>query len=126
MWNLIGKTAIVTGLPLLIDKAINFLFPNVEEEVQEAVQAKKAASRKKSDCTHWTQFHYDYLMQAYEKHKQYNRDNPKKRRTQEDLAKTVNKKMGMNKSRTALARIWNGHVKREDLPVGKPYFTYDD
>lgn len=78
------------------------------------------------DCTKLTQFNYDYIVQAYKQHIMKNMGKKRKdKETQLTLSNRINEKMGTNKSRTSLARIWNGTIKRDELPAGKPYFDYD-
>jgi len=67
---------------------------------------------------------YDFIICAHDDFIQYNFSHPKNKKTTEDLTKLINERMGTNKSRTALSRVWLGHVDRDDLPVGKPYFDY--
>lgn len=79
---------------------------------------------KKSDTTKLTQYMYDFTIYAHTEWKSFNRQNPKNKKTMEELIDAINTYMGTNKSRTSLGRIWNGHINRDDLPVGTAYFNY--
>ena len=79
---------------------------------------------KKSDTTKITQYMYDFTIYAYTDWKNFNRQNPKNKNTMEELIEAINTYMGTDKSRTTLGRIWNGHIDRDDLPVGTAYFDY--
>jgi hypothetical protein len=82
------------------------------------------SNHKKSDTTKLTQYMYDFTIYAHTEWKNFNRQNPKNKKTMEELIEAINTYMGTDKSRTTLGRIWNGHVNRDDLPVGTDYFEY--
>lgn len=83
-----------------------------------------SSTAKKSDTTKITQYMYDFTIYAYTDWKNFNRQNPKNKKTMEELIEAINTYMGTDKSRTTLGRIWNGHIDRDDLPVGTAYFDY--
>ena len=83
-----------------------------------------SSTHKKSDTTKLTQYMYDFTLYAHEDWKNFNRQNPKNKKTMEELIDAINAYMSTDKSRTTLGRIWNGHINRDDLPVGTPYFDY--
>lgn len=80
--------------------------------------------QRKSDTTKLTQYMYDFIIYAHDDWKSFNRQNTKDKKTMEELIEAINTYMGTNKSRTSLSRVWNGHINREDLPVGFAYFDY--
>lgn len=125
MFQLIGKTAIAVAIPLIITKTLDGISEYIKELVGDT-EVKKVSNRTKADFTKLTQYHYDYIVQAY---KQHILDNTGKKRgtkeTQITLVNRMNTKMGMNKSRASLARIWNGKIARKDLAVGSPSFDYE-
>lgn len=124
-WAIFTKTVILTTVPALFDKAMEYLFGDPEKEVQEAVTEKRSL-RKKSDRSHWTQFQFDYVNKAFIAFKEHNKNqSPGNKMTQIELVEKLNAKMGTDKGRTAMAKIWDGTIKRESLSIGKPYFTYD-
>jgi hypothetical protein len=77
---------------------------------------------KKSDTTKLTQYMYDFIIYAHTDWKNFNRQNPKNKKTMEELIEAINTYMGTDKSRTTLSRIWNGRIDRDNLPVGTAYF----
>ena len=83
-----------------------------------------SSTAKKSDTTKITQYMYDFTIYAHTDWKNFNRQNPKNKKTMEELIEAINTYMGTDKSRTTLGRIWNGHIDRDDLPVGTAYFDY--
>jgi len=84
----------------------------------------KSNNPKKSDTTKVTQYMYDFVIYAHTDWKNFNRQNPKNKKTMEELIDAINTYMGTDKSRTTLGRIWNGRIDRDDLPVGTAYFDY--
>ena len=84
----------------------------------------KSSTAKKSDTTKLTQYMYDFTIYAHTDWKNFNRQNPKNKKTMEELTEAINTYMGTDKSRTTLGRIWNGRIDRDDLPVGTAYFDY--
>lgn len=94
--------------------------------VQPPVAVEPKTPRKKHDHTRWTQFQFDYVNRKYRAFlAENNRRSPGTKMTQLELVIILNAKMKTNKGRTAMANLWNGRIKREDLPIGTPYFTYD-
>lgn len=83
-------------------------------------EPKPKRIRKKPDTTKLTQHHYNFICSARRQWEQYNKDNPKDRKSIQDLTDVINEKLGLNKSTRAYSRIWNGEIKPEDLPTGKP------
>jgi hypothetical protein len=133
-------------LQLLLKSIVLGLAPKVVEMVSEAISETlseamtavhnllgspepekltvKSSNYKKSDTTKLTQYMYDFTIYAHTEWKNFNRHNPKDKKTMEELIDAINTYMGTDKSRTTLGRIWNGHINRDDLPVGTAYFEY--
>jgi hypothetical protein len=44
--------------------------------------------------------------------------------TVQDLVEEVNKQMGTNKSRSTIARVWQGRIERDSLATGYAYFEW--
>ena len=74
---------------------------------------------RKYDSTPFTQEHYDAITERYMAVCDWNAANPSKRITGAELTIKLNEELGLNKSRTSYARIWNGHVDRAFLPRGE-------
>lgn len=97
----------------------------------EALNSKPKQKRRKClhrDTTRFTQYQFDYIMWVYNQYKEHN-DRVKaglaeKRATIDDVVKIINTKMGTQKSRTAISKVWQGKVNRDELAVGEAYFTY--
>ncbi len=79
----------------------------------------KPVPKRKHDTTKFTQYHYDFIVQSYEEFVYHNAQRVRsEHKTQKDLTDALNKKLNLNKSSTSYARVWNGKVDRESLPVG--------
>lgn len=123
----------------LAPKVVNIVSEGIYDTLSEATAAArnllgstpepeklsvKKSSPKKSDTTKLTQYMYDFTIYAHTDWKNFNRQNPKNKKSMEELIEAINTYMGTNKSRTTLGRVWNGHINRDDLPVGTAYFEY--
>jgi hypothetical protein len=85
----------------------------------------KKSDRKKHDTTRLTKYQFDFIMEAHRQYVAHNLSAVKGGRiTQQDLAKTVNEKMGTHKSVSTLALVWNGKLDRDSLADGTAYFDY--
>lgn len=93
-------------------------------EPAEPEKLRLKSNHRKSDTTKLTQYMYDFIIYAHDDWRNFNRQNPKNKKTMEELIEAINSYMGTNKSRTSLGRVWNGHINRDDLPVGAGYFYY--
>lgn len=74
--------------------------------------------RRRNDSTRFTQHHYDYIVETFAQYKEYNRNHPNDKRTTHDLTKVLNLRLGLKKSRTSYANIWNHKVDRNSLAYG--------
>lgn len=83
------------------------------------------ANRKIHNCTKMTQYEFDFIRVMHNRHLAKNVGWPRmKRQTIEELIVEINNISGINKSRTAISKVWQGGVNREDLVAGVPYFSY--
>ncbi len=135
MYQLLGKTAIVCAVPKIIDalsdwftgKPAKFTGKSSEPEsaipiAQTKLPAPLVSLRKKRDSTRWTQVHYDYVIFMFGVWTDWNFNNPKDKKTRNQLVDFLNARMGLHKSKTAYSRIFNGMVDRNALAKGKVYF----
>lgn len=77
--------------------------------------------RKKYDSTPFTQQHYDYIIKCYEKFTRHNTPLKRaERKTQQDLADILNRRLKLNKSVHAYSRVWRHMVDRDALATGAP------
>jgi len=75
--------------------------------------------RRKRDTTKFTQVHFDAIHELRADWCRFNERNPTLKRPLQRLFDQVNDEMGMQKSNRAIARVWDGSIKRGDLPVGE-------
>lgn len=72
--------------------------------------------KKRYDMTPLTRDDFDLVMHEWGIMSDYNKTaKPGKRRTQCELTKLLNEKMGYHKSVSVYSKIWLGKTKREDL-----------
>jgi len=129
MLQILLKSVIIGVTPKVIDLALESLTAVSDAvtgffspEVQEPAELPK--HKKTPDTTKLTQYMYDFILHAYGDWKNFNAQNPRNKKTMEELVETINTYMGTNKSRTSLGRVWNGHIDRAYLPTGTAYFNY--
>ncbi len=99
------------------------LFPVHEEPCKIPDPVKKVIDY---DTTPITQYMFDYVVKTHGQFKTYNASKKRKdKKTTDELATIINNKLMLSKSTSSYANIWNGHTKREDLPVGTNYFMQE-
>lgn len=148
---LLAKTVISCGVPKLIEHAPDIikavwcrLFPDKPktEELDGFAQKKaiphpfydtdippkkkKRKIYKKRDSTKFTVVHLEYARKVHAAWYEYNNSNPGKHKNQDELVDFLNRRMDMDKSRTAMATLWNGRINKEDLPEGEVYFDNEN
>ena len=111
--NLLSSTAALLGYSL---------FQNVK-------LSRKASNnpRKLHDTTPFTQYTFDFITHMHTERKRYNvtaRLNGQPIVTTHELVAEVNSQMGTNKSRSAIARVWQGSIDRDSLATGHAYFEW--
>lgn len=135
MLQLLLKSVVLTLTPKVLNivseaipEALSSTMSVVNDLIESFAEPEKltikSSKPKKSDTTKLTQYMYDFTIYAHEDWKNFNRQNPKNKKTMEELTEAINTYMQTNKSRTTLGRVWNGHINRDDLPVGTAYFDY--
>ena len=114
-------TLLKTKLTDFVEEVYEFLFGDEEEDVF----TPKHKPQHTRDCTPLNQYHYDFILAAYEEFSAYNqyRSRPDKKPVSE-LTERLNERFGLNKSTRSYQRIWAGQVKREDLPQGQLNFEW--
>jgi hypothetical protein len=133
MLQLLLKSVVLSLTPIVVDivsEAISSTLSEATAAVHNLLgsttEPEKLTVRsntpKKSDTTKLTQYMYDFIIYAHTDWKNFNRQNPKNKKTMEELIEVINTYMGTDKSRTTLGRIWNGRIDRDNLPVGTAYF----
>ena len=111
--NLLSSTAALLG---------HSLFQNVKLSRKTSV-----SPRKQSDTTPFTQYTFDFIMHMHTERVRYNLTSKEKGLpmvTVQDLVQEVNKQMGTNKSRSTIARVWQGRIERDSLATGYAYFEW--
>ncbi len=89
-------------------------------------RAEPKKPKKPRDTRPFTKVHFDYANKIHRKWQEYNNSHPGKYRKQDVIIAHLNKQMGLDKSRTAMSKLWNGTIKREDLPAGEDYFDTEE
>lgn len=131
------KTAISCGVPVLLKHApdavkalwCKYFAPKTQDKVpphfvkpiefpkvtrKSAAPPQKRIQRKTPDTTKLTKYHWDYIMAMYEAWRA-DCDNPKtKSKKQYEVVERLNLRMGLNKSRTFYASIFNGTLPRNE------------
>lgn len=83
--------------------------------------------RKAADRSRWTQHQYDFVQWAFHDFRRQNDYAPRgKRKKTTELATYLNRRMGLNKSVSAYARIWRNEVNRHSLEPGETYIIRDE
>lgn len=108
MWHLIGKTVVLTAVPLLIEAAAYYIKGNVNRAVPIT----------------WTRYQYDYVMYMFGWWYQQCKGHPESKVDICAVVSHMNEVMQLDRDLTAYSEIWNGQVSREDLAEGEPYFNY--
>jgi hypothetical protein len=135
MLQLLLKSVVLSLTPIVVDIVSEVISSTLSEATAvvhnllgSTTEPEKLTVRsntpKKSDTTKLTQYMYDFIIYAHTDWKNFNRQNPKNKKTMEELIEAINTYMGTDKSRTTLGRIWNGRIDRDNLPVGTAYFDY--
>lgn len=96
----------------------------LDGDKEEPAKPEEVMNRKLHDTTKLTQYMYDFIIYTHTDWKNFNKQNPQRKKSMDELVDTINAYMGTSKSRTSLGRVWNGQINREDLPAGKAYFDY--
>lgn len=136
-----AKTAISCGVPVLLKHAPDaikalwcrfFASEPTEEKVSPhfvkpitfhntripAAPPLKRTQRKTRDTTKITKYHWDYIMEMYQIWRA-DCDNPNtKSKKQYEVVKRLNLRMGLDKSRTFYASIFNGTLTRDECSDG--------
>ena len=103
----------------LLDQFIGWIDP-FEEKLPNPPKPKHTR-----DCTPLNQYHYDFIMAAYEEFSAYNQYRSRSdKKPVSELTERLNERFGLNKSTRSYQRIWAGQVKREDLPQGQLNFEW--
>jgi len=120
-------TALRTVVMAVLPKAASDLYEYMFEDNEPKKKTGNiiTASRKVSDTTPITQYMYDFICNE---HKYWIDNNHKLpngviAHTQQELTDHINQRMGTDKSKSAIARVFNGHVDRANLPTGTPIFV---
>lgn len=102
---------------------ISILFKNILPK--KIIQTK---IRKPRDTTRFTQYQYDFILWVHNEYIKHNEAvkgiKGKERVTLDTVIKYINTRMGTDKSRTAIAKVWQGKINRDSLAVGDPYFKW--
>ena len=72
----------------------------------------------------FTQYQYDFVIEAHAKFVVYNALHPENKYTLTDLVQSVNFIMKTSISKHSLSKIWNDEINRDSLDEGEPYFKY--
>jgi len=120
---IITRAIALAFIPKAIETIEDTFKKLINEWFDENEPVKTIKYRKPPDTTKMTQFMFDKIMSIRNQWVYHNTNFPKDKRTQNDLTRVINEQLGLNKSRTTLARVWNGKLNREDLPKGKPRNT---
>ena len=114
--NLISKIAISTILPKFLEDTYEYLFGDEKEEPVKKKYSKRTKpeykSRKKYDGTKITKADFDTIKKMHKKWKATKSTN---RITSELLVQDINRDLGLNKSCSFYAKIWNNKIKRSTL-----------
>lgn len=104
----------------LLPKAIKVLGNAFDYVFSPSNEIEHISTRKLSDCTRLTQIDYDIVIEEYSFFMERNKNRAKgtKRETQKELTIIINKRLNLDKSRSAYARIWTGKVDRKSLATG--------
>jgi len=115
--------AVKASLMVVLPRLVEYLIETIEENKIRKLTANTlegttiSRPRKKPDTTRLTQSNYDFIIHA---HKDFVRTNKMllnhEKQTLDTLVSFINSELDMNKSKSALARVWNGHVDRDSLP----------
>ena len=144
--TLITRTAIVSLIPKLIS-SIGDMFtsdhdqsnPRSSNALREQANVPRNSGAlgvmkipyvpiRKNDTTKFTQFHFDSIMNAYERNRANNliarsHGDYHKVVTLYELTDVLNELLKLHKSRTSYSRIWDGKVLREHLASAPNIFT---
>jgi hypothetical protein len=82
-----------------------------------AIESKK---RKTPDTSKFTQYQYDFIVEAFLDMKRHNAEYPNDKKNTQDLADILNTHLKTNKHKTTFAKVWNHKIDRDTLAKGSP------
>lgn len=112
----LATKAISTAIPQLVNAGVKWfldLFPTAESEIPKSVKK----SPRPYDRTKITKHQFDLVIELHNIFMLENKHRATGVRAQNttELTTSLNGILGLNKSKTFYANIWNGHVDRDSL-----------
>jgi len=136
MWQILANVliaSIIKEIPKIVETAIEELktmespmtyinelldSDDTDTQVEEAL-----TTRKRNDCSLWTQYQMDFVIDVYHARELYNRGKKRVDRISLDtLVHRLNIKMNLTKSESAYRTLWTGDKDRDSLIPGEAYF----